>query len=69
MPRRGGGGGTAGGGKRGSAINVSKPSDPAFLKRFKEQAGYKEKVVTIDDKVSLAGFELFEFLALISVLL
>jgi hypothetical protein len=49
MPK---GGGTAGGGKRGSGINCSKPADPAFLKRFKEKVGFREKVTTIDDKVS-----------------
>merc|ERR1712018_103917 len=47
MPR---GGGTAGGGKRGGHINFHKPSDPSFLKAFKEKVGYKEKVTTIDDK-------------------
>ena len=48
MPR---GGGSAGGGKRGSGINFHKPSEPSFLKAFKEKVGYKEKVTTIDDKV------------------
>ena len=52
----GGGGGTAGGGKRGSNLNFHKPSEPAFLKRFKEKVGYKEKVTTIDDKVSITTF-------------
>ena len=52
----GGGGGTAGGGKRGSNLNFHKPSEPAFLKRFKEKVGYKEKVTTIDDKVSILPF-------------
>ena len=47
MPR----GGTAGGGKRGSNLSFHKPAEPAFLKAFKEKAGYKEKVTTIDDKV------------------
>ena len=48
MPR---GGGTAGGGKKGSGINWQKPSEPSFLKKFKEQVGYKDRVTTIDDKV------------------
>ena len=50
MPR---GGGTAGGGKKGSGINFHKPSDPSFLKAFKEKVGYKEKVTSIDDKVNV----------------
>lgn len=48
MPR---GGGTAGGGKKSSGISWNKPSEPAFLKAFKEKVGYKERVNTIDDKV------------------
>ena len=48
MPR---GGGTAGGGKKSSGISWNKPSEPSFLKAFKEKVGYKEKVTTIDDKV------------------
>ena len=56
----GGGGGTAGGGKRGSNLNFHKPSEPAFLKRFKEKVGYKEKVTTIDDKVSILHFTDYE---------
>merc|ERR1712228_497575 len=47
MPR---GGGTAGGGKKGRGINFHKPSDPSFLRAFKEKVGYKEKVTSIDDK-------------------
>lgn len=50
MPR-----GTAGGGKRGSNINFNKPSEPAFLKRFKDQVGYKERVTSIDDKFPSAN--------------
>ena len=50
MPR---GGGTAGGGKRGGHINFHKPSEPSFLKAFKEKVGYKEKVTSIDDKVKI----------------
>ena len=53
MPR---GGGTAGGGKKGSGINFHKPSDPSFLKAFKEKVGYKEKVTSIDDKVNVLKF-------------
>ena len=48
MPK---GGGTAGGGKKSSGISWNKPSEPSFLKAFKEKVGYKEKVTTIDDKV------------------
>ncbi len=48
MPR---GGGSAGGGKRNGNINFNKPAEPAFLREFKEKAGYKERVTTIDDKV------------------
>ena len=48
MPR---GGGTAGGGKRGSGLQFHKPSEPAFLTKFKEAAGYREKVVHLEDKV------------------
>lgn len=55
MPR---GGGNAGGGKRGSNINFHKPSEPAFLKRFKEKAGYKDNTTSIEDKVS---FKIFHF--------
>merc|ERR1711878_163580 len=57
MPR---GGGTAGGGKRGGHINFHKPSEPSFLKAFKEKVGYKEKVTTIDDKFSDDGGRITE---------
>merc|ERR1712166_802256 len=36
--------------KKGSGINFHKPSDPSFLKAFKDKVGYKEKVTSIDDK-------------------
>ena len=46
MPR----GGTAGGSKKSSNIQFQRPSEPSFLKRIKEQVGYKE-AVTIESKV------------------
>jgi hypothetical protein len=46
MPR----GGTAGGSKKTSNIQFQRPSEPSFLKRIKEQVGYKE-AVTIESKV------------------
>ena len=66
MPR---GGGTAGGGKKGSGINFHKPSDPSFLKAFKEKVGYKEKVTSIDDKVSVLclNFNFLTFKIFLSV--
>ena len=49
MSRRGG---TAGGSKKTSNIQFNRPSEPSFLKRIKEQVGYKE-AVTIESKVPI----------------
>jgi len=51
MPR----GGTAGGSKKSSNIHFQRPSEPSFLKRIKEQVGYKE-TVTIESKVYTDSF-------------
>jgi hypothetical protein len=48
MPR----GGTAGGSKKSSNIQFQRPSEPSFLKRIKEQVGYKE-TISIESKVGL----------------
>ena len=45
MPR-----GSAGGGKRGG-VSFSRPQDPAFLRRMKEQVGYKNPVEDLKAKV------------------
>ena len=47
MPR---GGGSAGGGKRGG-VQFLRPQEPSFLRKIKEQAGYKDPVEDIDAKV------------------
>ena len=46
MPR----GGSAGGGKRGG-VQFNRPQEPAFLRRIKEQVGYKDPVEDINAKV------------------
>lgn len=45
MPR----GGTAGGGKRGG-VQFSRPQEPSFLRKIKEQVGYKEPVEDLNAK-------------------
>ena len=45
MPR-----GSAGGGKRGG-VSFSRPQDPAFLRRMKEQVGYKNPDEDLNAKV------------------
>merc|ERR1711874_40376 len=47
MPR-----GSAGGGKRGG-VSFSRPQDPAFLRRMKEQVGYKNPVEDLKAKQML----------------
>lgn len=49
------GGRGRGGGKRGG-VSFTKPPEPAFLRRMKEQIGYKEKVVDVDTKVWLVNY-------------
>ena len=42
-------GGSAGGGKRGSGVQYQR-NEPSFLRKLKEQIGYREAVPTLDDK-------------------
>ena len=48
MPR----GGTAGGSKKASNISFHRPSEPSFIRKIKEQVGYKE-TASIEAKVIL----------------
>ena len=52
MPR----GGTAGGGKRGG-VQFSRPQEPSFLRKIKEQVGYKDPVEDLNAKVIIESQE------------
>ena len=43
-------GGRGGRGGKRNAVSFSKPAEPAFIRRMKEQLGYKESA-TLDTKV------------------
>jgi len=51
MSGRRGHGGSAGGGKRGSGLKFVR-QEPAFLRRMKEEVGYREHSAQLRDKVS-----------------
>ena len=48
MPR----GGSAGGGKRGG-VQFARPQEPSFLRKLKEQVGYKDPKEDLNAKVTI----------------
>ena len=48
MPR----GGSAGGGKRG-VVQFARPQEPSFLRKLKEQVGYKDPKEDLNAKVTI----------------
>merc|ERR1711920_592818 len=55
MPRGGGGRGGGGGGRGGPSF--AKPADPSFIRRIKEQMGYKEGPSLEDKMLTAAGVD------------
>ncbi len=51
MPRRQTFGGGAGGGRRGGSLEVTR-SEPAFIRRIKEQVGYRESTPDLNAKLA-----------------
>jgi hypothetical protein len=51
MGGRGRGGGGRGGKRNG--VSCAKPADPPFIRRMKEQLGYKDASPSVDTKVSI----------------
>lgn len=52
-------GGSAGGGKKGSNLQFQR-HEPSFLKKLKEQVGYKSQAADVESKFASEGMNLLE---------